>query len=135
MKIWEGLGYYRRARMMHQAAMQIVENHDGVFPVDFKSVLALPGIGRYTAGAILSIATDAKLPIVEGNTVRVFSRWTAMQSDVKGREGVEQLWKIAEAMLACHGYGAIQSGGDGTGCTLMQTDFACLRQVSCSKSL
>ena len=68
LKLWEGLGYYRRARQMHAAAIQVVEEHGGKFPTDFESVLALPGIGRYTAGAILSIALDQKLPILEGNT-------------------------------------------------------------------
>jgi A/G-specific adenine glycosylase len=99
MRIWEGLGYYRRARLMHQAAKEIVKVYGGQFPTDYERVLALPGIGRYTAGAILSIATDAKLPILEGNTVRVFSRWVAMQEDVKSKEGVSQLWDIAESML------------------------------------
>lgn len=99
MRLWEGLGYYRRARLMHQAAKRIVEQHGGEFPTDYESVLALPGIGRYTAGAILSISTDAKLPILEGNTVRVYSRWTAMQEDVKSASGIARLWEIGEAML------------------------------------
>jgi len=99
MRLWEGLGYYRRARLMHKAAKQIVEQHDGVFPIDAASVLALPGIGRYTANAILSISSDARLPILEGNTVRVFSRWVALRDDVKSTGGIKQLWGIAEAML------------------------------------
>jgi len=99
MRLWEGLGYYRRARLMHRAAKQIVEQHNGVFPTDEVSVLALPGIGRYTANAILSISSDLKLPILEGNTVRVFSRWVAMREDVKSTAGTKQLWQIAEAML------------------------------------
>lgn len=99
MRLWEGLGYYRRARMMHQAAKRVAEHHRGEFPADYPSVLALPGIGRYTAGAILSISTDAKLPIVEGNTVRVFARWTGLRDDVKSKAGVARLWQIAETML------------------------------------
>ena len=99
MRLWEGLGYYRRARMMHQAAKQVAEQHRGKFPTDYESVLALPGIGRYSAGAILSISTGARLPIVEGNTVRVYARWTALRNDVKSSAGVAQLWQIAEAML------------------------------------
>jgi len=99
MRIWEGLGYYRRAKMMHQAAKRIVAQHDGKFPVDYGSVIALPGIGRYTAGAILSIASDASLPILEGNTVRVFSRWVAIGDDVKSPAGIKHLWQIAESMV------------------------------------
>jgi A/G-specific adenine glycosylase len=99
MRHWEGLGYYRRARLMHQAAKQIVAEHAGEFPTDYASVFALPGIGRYTAGAILSISTNAKLPILEGNTVRVYSRWVAMRDDVKSTLGIARLWTIGEAML------------------------------------
>jgi A/G-specific adenine glycosylase len=99
MRLWEGLGYYRRARLMHQAAKQIVAQFGGAFPTDYESVLALPGIGRYTAGAILSISTNAKLPILEGNTVRVYSRWIAMRDDVKSAAGIARLWAVGEAML------------------------------------
>src|SRR6185436_3461948 len=66
---WEGLGYYRRARQLHAAAKKIVDVHGGAFPADFELVRALPGIGRYTAGAILSIGLDQRLPILEANTI------------------------------------------------------------------
>lgn len=99
MRHWEGLGYYRRARSMHAAAKQIVQEHDGAFPVDFDQVLALPGIGRYTAGAILSISGDARYPILEGNTQRVFSRWVALRSPPVEKAATKLLWQIAEAML------------------------------------
>ena len=72
---WEGLGYYRRARQLHAAAKVIVAEHEGDFPRDPSRSRQLPGIGRYTAGAILSIAFDAQQqPILEANTVRLFSR-------------------------------------------------------------
>lgn len=99
MTFWEGLGYYRRARLMHAAAAKIVDQYDGRFPTDFDDVLALPGIGRYTAGAILSISGDQRLPILEGNTVRVFSRWIAMRSPVTEKASNAVLWQVAEAML------------------------------------
>ncbi|QDT05947.1 A/G-specific adenine glycosylase [Rubripirellula lacrimiformis] len=99
MKQWEGLGYYRRARSMHAAAKKIVDEHDGKFPESFDDVLALPGIGRYTAGAILSIARDQRHPILEGNTVRVFSRWIALRDDVTSTPANRLLWEVAEAML------------------------------------
>ena len=77
---WSGLGYYARARNLHRAAQEIVTRHAGVFPDDLDGMQALPGIGRSTAGAILSISRDARLPILEGNTQRVFSRWVALRS-------------------------------------------------------
>mgnify|MGYP001336631865 CR=1 FL=1 len=99
MRLWEGLGYYRRARSLQAAAKQIVEKHDGVFPRTYEDTLALPGIGRYTAGAILSISGDQRLPILEGNTVRVYSRWTGLREPVAAPATKETLWEIATAML------------------------------------
>ena len=105
MRLWEGLGYYRRARALHAGAKQIVELHDGVFPTTYDEVLALPGVGRYTAGAILSISQDAKLPILEGNTVRVFSRWIAMRGEATAKPANQLLWQVAEKMLPRKGSG------------------------------
>ena len=99
MRHWEGLGYYRRARSMHAAAKQIVQDHDGIFPTDFEQVLALPGIGRYTAGAILSISGDQRYPVLEGNTQRVFSRWIALRSPPTETASTKLLWRVAEALL------------------------------------
>ena len=75
-KLWEGLGYYSRVRNLKKAAQVILEQHGGVFPKDHKQILALPGIGAYTAGAICSIAYDLPTPAVDGNVLRVFSRLT-----------------------------------------------------------
>lgn len=99
LSLWEGLGYYRRARSMHAAARQIVAAHGGEFPASFDEVVALPGVGRYTAGAILSISRDVRLPILEGNTQRVFSRWIALRSPVTDRSANRLLWQVAEEML------------------------------------
>tara|TARA_R110002073_G_scaffold240208_6_gene401874 strand:+ start:1252 stop:2247 length:996 start_codon:yes stop_codon:yes gene_type:complete len=96
---WEGLGYYRRARSMHAAAKQICERHDAVFPTTFDDVINLPGIGRYTAGAILSISQGQAFPVLEGNTQRVYSRWVAMQGVLSEKPTLDLLWQIAEAML------------------------------------
>ena len=74
MKVWQGLGYYRRARNLKQAAVQIMENYQGIMPRDYESLLTLPGIGEYTAGAIASIAFQEKQPAVDGNVLRVYSR-------------------------------------------------------------
>lgn len=97
--LWEGLGYYRRARSMHRAAQDVVRLHNGVFPETYDEVLALPGVGRYTAGAILSISRDQRLPILEGNTQRLFSRLVAMRGNVTDKPNVDLLWQISEALL------------------------------------
>ncbi len=99
LKLWEGLGYYRRARQMHAAAKIICENHDSKFPLDFEQVLALPGVGRYTAGAILSISTNQRLPILEGNTIRLFTRLMALKTDPKTSANQKHLWEFSESLL------------------------------------
>lgn len=99
LKLWEGLGYYRRARQLHRAAQVIVEDHGGIFPTRFEDVLSLPGIGRYTAGAILSIALDQMHPIVEGNTVRVYSRLDGFDGRTDDRQGQNHLWSFAENLV------------------------------------
>lgn len=95
LEAWSGLGYYRRARMLHAAAKQIVTLHRGRFPSDRASVLALPGIGKYTAGAILSIAFDQPEPIVDGNVERVFARLERVREDVKSNRGNQRIWQCA----------------------------------------
>lgn len=100
LSLWEGLGYYRRARSMHAAAKKIMEQHGGEFPESFEEVIDLPGVGRYTAGAILSISRQAKLPILEGNTQRVFSRWVALRGAAPVEPSANRLlWEIAETLL------------------------------------
>ena len=99
LKLWEGLGYYRRARQLHSAAKQIVAQHGGRFPKTFDEVLALPGIGRYTAGAVLSIALDQPQPILEGNTIRLFARLLAMREDPKTSASQKTLWAFSESLL------------------------------------
>lgn len=74
LKLWEGLGYYSRARRLIPCAQQVMRDHNGKFPKDYKTLIKLPGIGPYTAGAILSIAYNLKFPAVDGNVKRVFSR-------------------------------------------------------------
>lgn len=106
LRLWEGLGYYRRARQMHLAAQQVVAQHSGRFPTDIESVRALPGIGRYTAGAILSIGCDARQPILEANTVRLFSRLLAYRDDPTKPAGQKLLWAAAEQLLPMRNCGA-----------------------------
>lgn len=99
LKLWEGLGYYRRARQLHAAAKLVDENHKGKFPETFDEVLALPGIGRYTAGAILSISLDQSLPILEGNTIRLFARLMPMLVDPKTSASQKLLWGFSESLV------------------------------------
>jgi A/G-specific adenine glycosylase len=105
LRLWEGLGYYRRARQLHAAARMIVAEHAGQFPTDPDSVARLPGIGRYTAGAILSIAFDQRRPILEANTIRVFSRLLAYDGQTTTAAGQKLLWAAAEAMLPARDVG------------------------------
>ncbi len=91
---WSGLGYYRRARMMHAAAKVIVKQHGGKFPGEIAELRALPGIGRYTAAAIASIAFDAPAAVVDGNVERVLGR--VFGTGLVG----EPLWQAAEALLS-----------------------------------
>ena len=74
LKLWQGLGYYNRARNLQRAARVIVEEHGGVFPADYAAVRALPGVGDYTAGAVCSIAFGQAVPAVDGNVLRVYAR-------------------------------------------------------------
>jgi len=99
LRLWEGLGYYRRARQLHRAAQQIVEAHGGQFPTDFETVRGLPGIGRYTAGAVLSFAFDQRWPILEANTIRVYARLLAERGDPRTSAGQKRLWQAAEDWL------------------------------------
>jgi A/G-specific adenine glycosylase len=99
LRLWEGLGYYRRARQLHTAAQAIVSDHGGQFPQTIDEVRALAGIGRYTAGAILSIGLDQQLPILEANTVRVLSRLSAFRGDTTTAAGQKLLWAAAERIL------------------------------------
>ncbi len=82
MKLWQGLGYYSRARNLQRAARAIAADHGGVFPCDYKSIRALPGVGDYTAGAISSIAFGLPEPAVDGNVLRVVSRVTGDAADI-----------------------------------------------------
>jgi len=99
LRLWEGLGYYRRARQLRQAARLIMREHAGRFPRDPEAVRRLPGIGRYTAGAILSIAFGQRRAILEANTTRLAARLAAYRGDVQGAAGQRFLWALAEAVL------------------------------------
>jgi A/G-specific adenine glycosylase len=95
--LWSGLGYYARARNLHAAAQQIVARHDGIFPDTFKDVLALPGIGRSTAGAILALASGQRHPILDGNVKRVLARYHAIAGWPGKADVLKILWAHSES--------------------------------------
>ncbi len=99
LRLWEGLGYYSRARNLHRAAGVIVNEFGGRFPNSAEELRRLPGIGRYTAGAIASFAFDARAPIVEANTLRLYCRLLGYQGDPRSVEGQRILWSFAERIL------------------------------------
>lgn len=99
LKLWEGLGYYRRARHLHAAAKQLVVEHGGELPDDPAVWADLPGVGRYILGAVLSQAFDRRLPIVEANSQRVLSRWLGYRGDPRAFEGKTWVWDAANAVL------------------------------------
>jgi A/G-specific adenine glycosylase len=98
-KLWEGLGYYTRVRNMQKAAKLIVAEHGGSFPTDFEEVLALPGIGRYTAGAICSIAFNHPKPILDGNVIRVLTRLYGIEGNPREPKTNAKLWSLAESLV------------------------------------
>lgn len=99
LRAWEGLGYYSRARNLQRAARDVVAHHGGNLPDSVAALLSLPGIGRYSAGAIASIAFGADEPAIDGNIVRVLTRLFALGGDPKRAPLAAQLWKLARALL------------------------------------
>lgn len=99
LRLWQGLGYYSRARNLHKAAKAVVAEHGGRLPRDVDALLALPGVGRYTAGAIASLAYDTKAPILDGNAIRVISRIDHLTADPRDRDANAHLWRRAEEIL------------------------------------
>lgn len=100
LKLWEGLGYYTRARNLQKAAQEICAKHDGKFPRDFDDILALPGIGRYTAGAIASIAFNEPKPILDGNVIRVLTRVYGIEKNPRKKQTNSKLWDLAKDLVA-----------------------------------
>ncbi|MBW4578983.1 MAG: A/G-specific adenine glycosylase [Tildeniella nuda ZEHNDER 1965/U140] len=97
LKAWEGLGYYARARNLHRAAQALMLNHDGIFPDHLTAVMQLPGIGRTTAGGILSAAFNQPTAILDGNVKRVLARLIALP--VSPKRAIADLWQLSEALL------------------------------------
>lgn len=99
LKAWEGLGYYSRARNLHESAKVILKKHAGIFPETYEEILALKGVGRYTAGAIASIAFNQEKPIVDGNIFRVLSRLYAIRDPIDVEKTKEKFWTLQESLI------------------------------------
>ncbi len=97
--LWSGLGYYSRARALHRAGRVLVQERNGRFPKDVEGWMALPGVGRYTAGAIVSIAFGQPAPILDGNVARVLTRLYGLRGDPRAGALKRKLWKVAERIL------------------------------------
>ena len=100
LKAWEGAGYYARARNLHRAAKEIVTRFGGKIPSNVEELLTLPGIGRYTAGAIASIAFQRDAPVLDGNVTRVLCRCFKMANDPKSTGTQKELWELAGTSVA-----------------------------------
>lgn len=99
LKLWQGLGYYSRARNLHFAAKTVLEKHSGTFPLDYKEVRALKGIGNYTAAAICSFAYNQNFAVVDGNVYRVLSRFFEIKTPIDSVQGKKEFEKLADELL------------------------------------
>jgi A/G-specific adenine glycosylase len=126
--LWAGLGYYSRARNLHRTAQQLVAEQDGLFPKHLDALTALPGIGRSTAGAILSIAFDQPAPILDGNVRRVLVRLFAWLEDPRSGRAEKQLWSWAELLTpaeSSHDYAQAIMDLGATVCTPRDPNCQC----------
>jgi len=105
LKLWSGLGYYSRARNLHRAAKIVAASHDGQFPSELAAALDLPGIGVYTAAAVLSIAYDVPLAVLDGNVARVLARIQAIRGDLRAPKNWRALTAAAQSFLATQASG------------------------------
>ena len=99
LKLWEGLGYYSRARNLKKCAVKIMEEYDGKFPEKYKELLCLPGIGEYTAGAIASICFNEKVPAVDGNAIRVVMRLTNDEREIGGQKIKNEIFQKLQKLM------------------------------------
>ena len=135
LKLWQGLGYYSRARNLHSAAKQIILNYSGKFPKEYKSILSLQGIGPYTAAAISSIAFNLPYAVVDGNVIRVLSRFFSINIPFDTTLGKKYFQNLAQELLlennpatynqAIMDFGAVI-------CTPKKPDcYSCVLNLSC----
>ena len=99
LSLWQGLGYYSRARNLHFSAQMIMNEHGGSFPKEYKDILALKGVGKYTAAAIGSFAFDLPYPVVDGNVIRIISRYFDLDLAVDSKEGLAQINRLVQEVF------------------------------------
>src|SRR5439155_5988875 len=99
LEAWSGLGYYRRARNLHAAVRLVVREHAGRIPDDPVTFGRLPGVGRYTTGAVLSICFDRPMAVLDGNVARVLSRLYAVAAAIREPRGAKRLWTLADRLV------------------------------------
>jgi len=99
LKLWQGLGYYSRARNLHETAIFIKQSYKGIFPSEYSDIIALKGIGKYTASAIASFAYNKPYPVVDGNVMRVISRLFGIHSPINSVEGVNKIYEIVNELI------------------------------------
>ena len=136
LKMWQGLGYYSRARNLHQCAKQVVEQYDGKFPADYEKLKKLKGVGNYTAAAIASIAFNLPHAVVDGNVYRVLSRLLDIETPINNGEGQSVFAQTAETLLnrkqpslhnqAMMEFGALQCTPKNPNCLLCPLQSQCL---------
>ena len=136
LKLWQGLGYYSRARNLHFTAKDIVNNYNGQFPNTYKALLKLKGVGDYTASAIASICFDEIEPVVDGNVYRVLARYFDIDTPINSTEGIKTFKKLAFEVIdpkdpanfnqAIMEFGAVQCKPQSPNCTICPLASSCL---------
>ena len=117
-KMWEGLGYYRRAKHIHESAQIILEKYQGVFPYEYDAILSLKGIGEYTAGAISSIAYGKQVPAVDGNVLRIMSRYYLIKENIAETKVQKKIYQIVQELILNHDASAFNQGMMDLGATI-----------------
>lgn len=140
LKYWEGLGYYSRARNLHAAAHQIVEQYNGQFPTEYNEVLSLKGIGEYTAAAIVSFVWNKPYPVVDGNVFRVLSRLFALDTPIDTGKGKKEYTTLAASVMnpgkaglhnqAIMEFGALQCTPQNPACMFCPLQSKCVGYAS-----
>lgn len=140
LKLWQGLGYYSRARNLHSAAKTVVEKYGGTFPTNYDDILSLKGIGEYTAAAIVSFAYNKPYPVVDGNVYRVLSRLFAIDTPIDSTLGKKEFYDIAYQMLdkknpgiynqAIMDFGALQCVPQSPECSFCPASDFCLAHIN-----
>lgn len=117
-KMWEGLGYYRRAKHIHESAQIILEKYQGVFPYEYDAILSLKGIGEYTAGAISSIAYGKQVPAVDGNVLRIISRYYLIKENIAETKVQKKIYQIVQELILNYDASAFNQGMMDLGATI-----------------